>query len=296
MTSGTTVSLGSTASGQGTRKRKSRITRQGWVGEVYVRVTAKCIAPGQYTAQFDVDASWKTLPWSATDGNLTLLPDGVLQVQYPSYSIREYWTRVDGRGREILATAKRRNEHSVRSSSQTNNGNIAKTGIQTRRKIMVVFRFFGANKSNTDRLQWHWAIGIDDRYAPVEIYEVSGSMAVVGPKGTVAASSIFVAPVNTKLDQFDGYLDMPSHTTTKSDEEVVSFCRSWVKGHPMYRIEGPNCQTFAEDLFTFLTGEDLPFKKTIHKVAGGAPVGDNSGGPEASSSAVWLDPSKKPKW
>jgi len=59
----------------------------GWVGEVFVDVQARCIAPGQYNAEFQVRASSKTLPWEANDGRLTLLEDGTLQVQYPSTGI-----------------------------------------------------------------------------------------------------------------------------------------------------------------------------------------------------------------
>merc|ERR1719269_326501 len=40
----------------------------GWVGEVFVDVQARAIAPGRYSSKFSVRASPVTLPWSANDG------------------------------------------------------------------------------------------------------------------------------------------------------------------------------------------------------------------------------------
>jgi hypothetical protein len=92
--------------------------------------------------------------------------------------------------------------------------------------------------------------------------------------------------------QFHGFLDLP-HMTRKTDEDIEEFSRRWVKLHPIYRTLGPNCQTYAEDLFTFLTGEDLPFAKSADKVVGRA---GSCGleGPETNPNATWLVPSKRP--
>jgi len=79
--------------------------------------------------------------------------------------------------------------------------------------------------------------------------------------------------------------------TQKTDEEIEEFARRWVKLHPIYRALGPNCQTYTEDLFTFLTGEDLPFAKTADKMVG---RGIRLQGPEVNPNSVWLDLSKKP--
>jgi hypothetical protein len=245
----------------------------GWVGEVYVDVQARPIAPGRYSAEFKVRTSSKTLPWSATDGHLTLLEDGTLQVQYPSYGIREYWSRAGGRGVRIAWP--RDNSDSTDAKKQ-------------QRTIKLVFRHFGDSLgAKTDGVLWHWGLSIDD-----SIYEVNGAMAVMGPNGIVAASSPMVKRVRTNIMQFHGFLDLP-HMTRKTDEDIEEFSRRWVKLHPIYRTLGPNCQTYAEDLFTFLTGEDLPFAKSADKVVGRA---GSCGleGPETNPNATWLVPSKRP--
>jgi len=252
----------------------------GWVGEVYVDVQARTIGPGRYSAGFKVRASSKTLPWEANDGHLTLLEAGTLQVQYPSHGIREYWRHAGGCGAEILQKARKLHSAMNQSIPQTTT-----KSTTPRRNIQLVFRHFGSSKN--DGLFWHWGVSVGD-----SIYEVNGAMAVMGPNGIVAASSPFVNPVRTKLNQFHGYLDLPQ-TTKKTDAEIEEFSRRWVKQHPAYMPLGPNCQTYADDLFAFLTGEDLPFAKTADKV-----VGKNGGsvlqGPEAHPRAVWLTLSRKP--
>ena len=117
-------------------------------------------------------------------------------------------------------------------------------------------------------------------------------MAVMGPNGLVAASSPLVNRVHTDINQFHGYVDLP-HVTKTSDADIEEFSRHWVKLHPVYQALGPNCQTYTEDLFTFLTGDDLPYAKTADKV--NVP-GDRRvlEGPESDPSARWLNPSKRP--
>jgi len=262
----------------------------GWVGEVYVNVQARVIAPGRYASKFQVQASSKTLPWAANDGRMTLLEDGTLQVQYPSHGIREFWRREDGRGIQILREAR---EHGAakRSRSSSNSGKENKESAANRlsrsrqRKIRILFRHFGGAKQ--DGLLWHWGLSVDD-----SIYEVNGAMAVLGPNGIVAASSPLVKAwvSSTSLSQYHGYLDL-TQETQKTDEEIEEFSRRWVKLHPVYRALGPNCQTYTDDLFTFLTGEDLPFAKTADKVVGNGIVLE---GPHSSPKSVWLDESKKP--
>jgi len=267
----------------------------GWVGEVHVDIQACTIAPGRYSAKFQVRASSKTLAWSANDGHLSLLEDGTLQVQYPSYGIREYWRHADGRGVQILREAR---EHasartllSSRSSSKYANETSSfatECFNEEARTIKLVFRHFGdslgAKKSG---YLWHWGLQVDD-----SIYEVNGAMAVMGPNGIVAASSPLAKKIHTNITQFHGYLDLPQ-VTQKTDKEIEDFSCRWVKLHPVYNALGPNCQTYAEDLFTFLTGEDLPFAKTADKVVG---LGGSRAleGPEMNPSAVWLNPKKKP--
>merc|ERR550537_1367487 len=114
-------------------------------------------------------------------------------------------------------------------------------------------------------------------------------MAVMGPNGIVAASSPLIKNVRTNLSHFHGYLDLPQWTQ-KADEEIEEFSRRWVKLHPVYKALGPNCQTYAEDLFTFLTGEDLPFAKAADKIVG---QGVNLPGPHLSPNSIWLDESKR---
>lgn len=262
----------------------------GWVGEVFVDVQARCIAPGQYNAEFRVRASSKTLPWEANDGRMTLLADGTLQVQYPSTGIREYWKHVDGCGARILREA--REQHpatSTVSASRTAFDDANAIQVKPRKRtIKLVFRHFGDSISGkNDGLLWHWGLSVDD-----SIYEINGAMAVMGPSGIVAASSPLVKNICTSLEQFHGYLDLPQ-MTRKTDMDIEEFSRCWVKRHPVYKVLGPNCQTYTEDLFTFLSGESLPFAKTSDKMMG--PGGSRVlEGPEVNPSAQWLDLSKKP--
>lgn len=260
----------------------------GWVGEVYVHVKARVIAPGRYTCKFQVQASLKTLPWAANDGRMTLLEDGTLQVQYPSHGIREFWRREDGCGIQILREAReqgftKRSRSSSQHCKEHHQSAVNRLPRLQRRKIRLVFRHFGGAKQ--DRLLWHWGLSVDD-----SIYEVNGAMAVMGPNGIVAASSPLAKNVCTNLSQFHGYLDMPQGTR-KTDGEIEEFSRRWVKLHPIYKALGPNCQTYTEDLFTFLTGEDLPFAKTADKIMGNNIV---LTGPHSSPNSVWLDENKKP--
>eukprot|EP00747_Dinoflagellata_sp_TGD_P165534 gnl/TRDRNA2_/TRDRNA2_186913_c0_seq1.p1 gnl/TRDRNA2_/TRDRNA2_186913_c0~~gnl/TRDRNA2_/TRDRNA2_186913_c0_seq1.p1 ORF type:complete len:296 (-),score=37.45 gnl/TRDRNA2_/TRDRNA2_186913_c0_seq1:284-1171(-) len=229
----------------------------GMVGEFFEQIAATQIAPGQYTA------SCKVGLWYAGDGNFTLLEDGTLEVRYPSNGIVEYWQRADGRGARILATAKKRVKSSERGRQQ--------------RTTKLVFRHFGKDAKD---YMWHWALAVDD-----DVYEVAGWMAVMGPHGIVA-SNCLVIPYNTDLTKFHGYLDLPQNTR-KTDSEIRSFIEEWVRNHPLYNAFGPNCQTFAEDLFTFLTGHNLPFAKFAERFKG-------ADGPESDPRTTWLNSSKKP--
>ena len=226
---------------------------EGWVGDVYVHVSATTLAPGQFEAR----ARIKALLWQANDGNLTTLHDGTLEVRYPSNGILEYWKRKAGSAVPIPVA------HPVPSGPL--------------RPIKLMFR-----RVDSLGITWHWAICIGD-----SIYETGGSMAVIGPRGVVHASSPLVtskvAQTGTRPEQFDGYVDR-GWTSAQTDAEVEQFCTEWVNRHPMYDVRGPNCQTFAEDLFIRLTGQNLEFSK----------FADLKRGPEASANAVWLNPSKKP--
>jgi len=239
----------------------------GWVGEVFVDVQARSIALGSYSSKFSVRPSWKTLPFSASDGHMRLLEDGTLQVQYPSHGIREYWRRADGRARRMLPPQVTHHLHA--------------------RRIKLVFRRFGDSFMPSFGVLWHWGLSIDG-----SIYEVNGAMAVMGPNGIVAASTPMLKPVRTNLQQFHGYVDLPE-TTIKTNKEIEDFSCRWVKLHPMYKALGPNCQSYVEDLFSFLTEQALPFAKSSDKVVGPGDAWAMSG-PEVNPNAVWLDPSKKP--
>lgn len=240
----------------------------GKVGELFVQYTVSTVAPGQYTASARVPQ----LLWSATDGNLTLHANGTLEVHYPSNGIVEYWQRADGNRPET--TCDRKPSVSAEPSGPS-------------RRLTLLLRHFGPGSpfgSSTD-LGWHWAIAVGEEYG---CYEVAGSMAVLGPKGLVAASSPLA--MNTKpthISQYDAYLRL-LHSTQKSDQEIQSFVRQWVREHPLYNVLGPNCQTFAEDLFTFCCGENLPFSKSASRL-------DRRGiAPEADPSTVWLTKHMKP--
>ena len=237
----------------------------GRVGELTVQYSVSQIADGQFTAT----ASVPSLLWSATDGNLTLHWDGTLEVQYPSNGIVEYWRRADG------AQTRHRQHGQARSSALPS------------RPIKLVIRHFGPGSplgSSTD-LGWHWGLAIGDEDA---CYEVAGSMAVIGPNGILAASSPLATNIKpTHLGQYDAFLELPQ-TTQRTDAEVKDFCRQWVRNHPIYNVLGPNCQTFAEDLFSYLCGQNLPFSKSACRIDRCGP------GPEHHPSTQWIRPEKQP--
>ena len=242
---------------------------KGRVGELFVQYTVSTIAPGQYTATARVPL----LLWVATDGNLTLHRDGTLEVQYPSNGIVEYWTRASGSAAPHLALG---GAPVVRPSGPS-------------RPLKLVLRHFGPGSllgSSTD-IGWHWGLAVGDESA---CYEVCGSMAVIGPHGLIAASSPLATKTRpTQLAQYDAYLRLPQ-TTWRSDDEIDAFARQWVRTHPIYVLFGPNCQTFAEDLFTFLCGQNIAFSKSANRL-------DSFGrgaAPEHHPSTVWLKPERKP--
>jgi hypothetical protein len=248
---------------------------EGWVGDVYVFYKVAQLAPGQYSAK----AKIPILLWEAKDGNLTVDPaTGELEVRYPSQGIVEYWKRGDGVDQlQILNSSK-----AVWAAAQNQQQAAAQSENRGARSIKVVFR-----KVDMLGITWHWGICIGD-----SIYEVGGSMAVLGPNGVVKATgpvacSADVRNNGTKLSQFKGYVEkIPTadgkttkiYETYRTDVEIEEFVKVWVKKHPMYNAAGPNCQTFTEDLFVYLTAENLPFAK----------VADLHRGPEASANAVWL--------
>merc|ERR1719231_686166 len=109
-------------------------------------------------------------------------------------------------------------------------------------------------------------------------------MAVIGPRGVVCTTGIVVstATSGTKMSQFDGFVENIGaaglRTSTRTDGEIEEFAKAWCNRHPIYNAAGPNCQTFTEDLYIFLTGENLEFAK----------FADLQRGPEASANVVWL--------
>lgn len=238
----------------------------GRVGELSCQYSVSTIAPGQYTATAKVPL----LLWSATDGNLTLHQDGTLEVQYPSNGIVEYWRRPGGGHTLAPRTA-------VHEPSRPS------------RPLKLVLRHFGPGSllGSSNDIGWHWGLAVGEENV---CYEVAGSMAVLGPEGLVAASSPMATKTKpTHISQFDAFLALPQ-TTQRSDGEIKDFIRQWVRGHPIYVVVGPNCQTFAEDLFTFLCGQNLPFAKSATRM-------DSFGrgaGPEHHPSTEWLRPEWKP--
>jgi len=234
----------------------------GWVGEFYVNIQVSMLAPGQYTASCRVGL------WYAGDGNYTILEDGTLEIRYPSNGIIEYWQRVDGQGVQILADSKAKAQQSDQAR-----------GRADRRPITLAFRHFGAD--NKDYF-WHWGLAVGD-----DVYEVAAWMAIMGPKGIVASNTA-VIPYKTALRQFHGYLPLDTKTR-KSDADIQSFIKEWVRTHPMYNAFGPNCQTFAEDLHTYLTGENLPFAKFADRFGQ-----HDAAGPEGDPRTVWNNPAHKP--
>lgn len=226
----------------------------GWVGEFWVIVEAVKLAENQFSATAKVPATF----WSASDGNLTLLSDGTLEARYPSNGIIEYWKR---EGTSSTTRASTSSKESVARNSSSGPS----------RQLTLIFR----KAFNSPLIPYHWALEIGS-----DIYEVNGAMAVYGPKGVIAASSLAqVGPsAGTNRSQYEGYIVLRDKRTTKSAGEIEVFCQSWVKRHPFYKFEGPNCQTFAEDLFTFCCGENLPYAK----------VGDLKAGPEKDPNVVWM--------
>ena len=232
---------------------------KGWVGDVHVKVKVHTLARNQFSS------TAKTMFWSGGDGNLTLHNDGTLEVRYPSSGIIEYWKR-SGHAPTVSTTAKTASptRHTTQRSSPS-------------RKIKIVFR-----KMNAMGIGWHWALALGD-----SIYEVGGlPMGIVGPRGVVCGVPTPGQPgarSGTKLNQFHGYVPMQD-TSHRTDAEIDQFSKDWVKRHPIYNPLGPNCQTFTEDLYTYLTGKNLAFSK----------FADLKSGPERSANVVWIDATKKP--
>jgi hypothetical protein len=235
---------------------------KGWVGELWVTVQVWKLAKGQYSSKAKVPA----LFWSASDGNMMLLPDGILQVRYPSNGIVEYWQRPG------------------QTQGQLSREVPEPTAVahEVRALVLVLRRVDGLG------LAWHWGLGVGYT-SSLSIYEVAGAdNAIVGPRGTVCGLPLpgKAAWSGTRINQFAGYIELPrDRLTSKTDSDIESFCRQWRQRHPVYNAAGPNCQTFTDDLHIFLTGQPLEFHKFI----------DGKRGPEKSSSMVWLDASKKPK-
>ena len=236
-----------------------------------------CVAAGQYTGS----AKWGLgLGWSASDGNYTLEQCGTLKVEFPSSGVTEYWERTDGQGSAIYARA---HAKAAAKAVRKDVWKAVTTGATaTRRPIKLVMRHFGPGDplGSSRDLFYHWGLAVGDESA---CYEVAGSMVIIGPSGCVAASSLLGSTKRTALSQFDAYLTL-SQTTTKTNGEVEDFSRRWVKRHPTYHITGPNCQTYAEDLFTFCTGENLPFDMSSERMR----KGGRGYGPEKHPNVVWL--------
>lgn len=237
----------------------------GWVGEFNVQTTVTPIAAGQFTFTSRLTSGF----WSASDGRMTLHSDGTMEVRIPSNGIVEYWVRADGCAQEMLECENAKAENAAKEHRRN-----------PKRKLKLVFRHFGTK--NTD-YYWHWALAVDER-----VYEVAGSMAVVGPEGVVASNHPMLGNKRTALEKFDGYL--PLQTTTRySNDEIHSFIKDWVATHPKYNAFGPNCQTFAEDLHTFLAGETLPFRKFTDRVGK-----KGAEGPESDPRSVWFNREARP--
>ena len=91
---------------------------------------------------------------------------------------------------------------------------------------------------------WHWGLAVGEESA---CYEVSGSMAVIGPKGVIAATYVATKTKPTHLSQYDAYLELPQ-STQKEDCEIDEFAHQWVRLHPRYRPLGPNCRKLRANL------------------------------------------------
>ena len=256
---------------------------KGWVGELYVKVKTTKLAPGQYSAIATVPQVF----WKAGDGNLTILREGVLEVRYPSNGILEYWKRKDTGGKQLLQRAL---SHSSSSSSDPPVAQVQPTPTPdvsvpvavalVVRPLIILFRKMGLGRWRNKHL-WHWALGVGDVNNNPSIYEIGGlDNAIIGPRGRVVGVPIpsKSTKYGTKVNQYDGYVLLQNRSTSKTDQEIETFSRSWQQRHPVWVPHGPNCQTFSEDLHIYLTGLNLEFYK----------LGDLKRGPEASSSAVWF--------
>ena len=253
----------------------------GKVGEFAIETRVLQIAPSQFTATSRVPHGWG-FGWFADDGNLTLLSDGVLHVTFPSNGIVEYWER-DGPKAQVaqptpvavaqptpvvaqptpvvaqptpvvaqptpvavayaLPMAHSMSGSSVRPLAYAIPSPSAPPAKDLRNVRVVVRRIDTPSAlGSLEDLAFHWGVCVGDG----DCYEVNGSMVVFGPKGVVAANSPIVARLTpTRLSQYAGWCDL-GKLTDKEDGEIVAFTRSWIGSHPVYRIMGPNCQTYAE--------------------------------------------------
>jgi len=231
---------------------------RGQVGEFAIEVAVTQIAPGQYTAQSRVPHGWG-LGWIATDGNFTLLGDGTMHVKFPSNGIVEYWMREGASPLMPVAYAVPASESAPSYNPSYN------PSYSPSRPVKLAIRRFAKNSDlgSLNDLCYHWGVCIGDENS---CYEVQGSMVVFGPNGLVAASSPLMIRLSpTNISQYQGVCEFGKYTN-KSNADVEAFSKQWVKNHPMYHIPGPNCQTYAEDLFTFLTGENLPFAMSTERL------------------------------
>jgi len=253
---------------------------KGNVGEFAIINEVTQIAPGQYTCVSRVPHGWG-MGWIAYDGNFTLLGDGTLHVSFPSNGITEYWRREGGYDRRISNTSA-----PVASAPVAHASNPQVPW----RPVRIAIRRFAKNSElgSLENLCWHWGVCVGDEH---HCYETQGSMVIFGPRGMVAASSPLMIRLNpTHINQYEGLCDL-GQSTQKTDQEIEEFSRAWVKRHPIYLIAGPNCQTYAEDLFTFLTGENLPFPKSSTRMTNwsrgekGTSGGD---GPESHPGMSWI--------
>ena len=165
--------------------------------------------------------------------------------------------------------------------------------------LKLGFRNFGKRdlgfKGDTDNYYWHWcvAIGENEQAFEVAANDTTMAMAIKGPDGMVASTEEhFISDHTAKTDlrrDFDGCLVLPK-STKKTITEVENFSKQWCSSHPSYTAIGPNCQTYCEDLYTFLTGDYLPYEKSATRMMGRAP----QDGPEKDEKAEWIVLPNKP--
>lgn len=96
---------------------------------------------------------------------------------------------------------------------------------------------------------YHWAVKVGDHF-----FEIEGASMTEKGKG----NCVLHGQGSTAKSGVQEWVEIG--TTTCTCPEMTTFIISWLKEHPVYHINGDNCQLFGHDFAVFLCGEDVHSK------------------------------------